>query len=264
MVTYTHQCMREGDFSDASGSAIVVWTNKPDNRLSCSLEDFRHDNKCIKERAECDVNTISTDVPPVCVHVGFLSLSLRANAAAAKLLSRFIVLKISFNESSLKSTYEYPSESSAWDSGEEDEEESRDEKVADEQPSMVGRIPHPSTQFHHLAHAHDQQQCSITMSGLDNSTATGHIAMTFPSDIHAPQRLIPNDFGGPLKQLLDLSSYVPKHSVDFSAWQEHKHDDSVYQEDTTSQNTQMTEEVMLTPADSSSLSDYSSEPALYF
>lgn len=62
----------------------------------------------------------------------------------------------------------------------------------------------------------------------------------------------------------DLSSYIPKHSVDFSAWQEHKHDESVYQEDTTSQQTQMTEEVMLTPADSSSLSDYSSEPALYF
>lgn len=43
----------------------------------------------------------------------------------------------------------------------------------------------------------------------------------------------------------DLSSYVPKHSVDFSAWQEHKHDDGVYQEDTTSQQTQMTEEVMV-------------------
>lgn len=43
----------------------------------------------------------------------------------------------------------------------------------------------------------------------------------------------------------DLSNYVPKHSVDFSAWQEHKHDDSVYQEDTTSQQTQMSEEVMV-------------------
>ena len=43
----------------------------------------------------------------------------------------------------------------------------------------------------------------------------------------------------------DLSNYVPKHSVDFSAWQEHKHDDSVYQEDSTSQHTQLTEEVMV-------------------
>uniref|UniRef100_A0A671SX11 Taperin n=1 Tax=Sinocyclocheilus anshuiensis TaxID=1608454 RepID=A0A671SX11_9TELE len=54
----------------------------------------------------------------------------------------------------------------------------------------------------------------------------------------------------------DLSSYTPKHSVEFNAWQEHKLDES----DTS----QSTEEVMLTPADSSSLSDFSSEPALYF
>lgn len=60
---------------------------------------------------------------------------------------RLLQLKISFNESSLKSTYEYPSESSVWDSGEEDEEEKRDEKVADEQPSMVGRIHIPRPSF---------------------------------------------------------------------------------------------------------------------
>lgn len=57
-------------------------------------------------------------------------------------------LKISFNESSLQSTYEYPSENSAWDSGEEEEEqeeeeEEQEEKVAPEQPSMVGRIHIP-------------------------------------------------------------------------------------------------------------------------
>uniref|UniRef100_A0A3Q3A6V6 Taperin n=1 Tax=Kryptolebias marmoratus TaxID=37003 RepID=A0A3Q3A6V6_KRYMA len=108
-------------------------------------------------------------------------------------------LKISFNESSLHSTYEYPSESSVWDSGDEDDEDKRDE-----QPSMVGRI-------------------------------------------HIPR---------------PLSSYVPKHSVDFSAWQENKHEGNVRQEDVGSP--QAPEEVMLTPADSSSLSDYSSEPALYF
>ncbi|KAG8010870.1 Taperin, partial [Nibea albiflora] len=148
---------------------------------------------------------------------GYLSL---AKSCLSKTGSTGKKLKISFNESSLKSTYEYPSESSAWDSGEEDEEESRDEKVADEQPSMVGRIHIPRPSF------------TTSPTHTTNSN--------------------------------DLSSYVPKHSVDFSAWQEHKHDDSVYQEDTTSQKTQMTEEVMLTPADSSSLSDYSSEPALYF
>ncbi len=56
-------------------------------------------------------------------------------------------LKISFNEASLKSTYEYPSESSVWSSGEEDEEDKPDENVADEQPSMVGRIHIPRASF---------------------------------------------------------------------------------------------------------------------
>lgn len=148
---------------------------------------------------------------------GYLSL---AKSCLSKTGSMGKKLKISFNEASLQSTYEYPSESSVWDSGEEDEEEKRDGKVADEQPSMVGRIHIPRPSF------------TSSPTHTNNSN--------------------------------DLSSYIPKHSVDFSAWQEHKHDDSVYQEDTTSQQTQMTEEVMLTPADSSSLSDYSSEPALYF
>ncbi|KAM9337922.1 taperin [Symphorus nematophorus] len=148
---------------------------------------------------------------------GYLSL---AKSCLSKTGSTGKKLKISFNESMLASTYEYPSESSVWDSGEEDEEEKRDEKVPDEQPSMVGRIHIPRPSF--------------TSSPTHTTNSN------------------------------DLSSYVPKHSVDFSAWQEHKHEDSVYQEDTTSQQTQMTEEVMLTPADSSSLSDYSSEPALYF
>ncbi|XP_054469017.1 taperin [Anoplopoma fimbria] len=148
---------------------------------------------------------------------GYLSLE---KSCLSKTSSMGKKLKISFNESSLHSTYEYPSESSVWDSGEEDEDEKLDEKVSDEQPSMVGRIHIPRPSF------------TSSPTHTNNSN--------------------------------DLSSYIPKHSVDFSAWQEHKHDDSVYQEDTTSQQTQMSEEVMLTPADSSSLSDYSSEPALYF
>ncbi|XP_029372412.1 taperin [Echeneis naucrates] len=148
---------------------------------------------------------------------GYLSL---AKSCLSKTGSTGKKLKISFNESSLQSTYEYPSESSVWDSGEEDEEENQDRKMADEQPSMVGRIHIPRPSF--------------TSSPTHTTNSN------------------------------DLSNYIPKHSVDFSAWQEHKHDNSVYQEDSTSQQTQMTEEVMLTPADSSSLSDYSSEPALYF
>lgn len=43
----------------------------------------------------------------------------------------------------------------------------------------------------------------------------------------------------------DLSTYIPKHSVDFSTWQEQKHNNSVNQEDTTAHQTQLTEEVMV-------------------
>lgn len=132
-------------------------------------------------------------------------------------------LKISFNESSLQSTYEYPSESSAWDSeddeddDDEEEEEKPDGRVSDEQPSMVGRI-------------------------------------------HIPR---PGYISSPTHTNNDLCSYIPKHSVDFSTWQEHKRDDGDHPEDA-SRPPPQSEEVMLTPADSSSLSDYSSEPALYF
>ncbi|XP_022059725.1 taperin [Acanthochromis polyacanthus] len=149
---------------------------------------------------------------------GYLSLE---KSCLTKTGSTGKKLKISFNESSLQSTYEYPSESSVWDSGEEEDDDKQDGKLADEQPSMVGRIHIPRPSF----------------TGSPTHSNNGN----------------------------DLSSYIPKHSVDFSAWQEHKHDDGVYQDDTSSsQQTTMTEEVMLTPADSSSLSDYSSEPALYF
>ncbi|KAM4533185.1 taperin [Fundulus diaphanus] len=146
---------------------------------------------------------------------GYLSL---AKSCLSKSGSEGKKLKISFNESSLHSTYEYPSESSVWDSGEEDEEEKQEGRPAEEQPSMVGRfhIPRPSL---------------------------------IDSPVHTEN-------GN------DLSSYIPKHSVDFNAWQENKQEDKVYQKEAASP--QLTEEVMLTPADSASLSDYSSEPALYF
>ncbi|KAL6463702.1 hypothetical protein MHYP_G00280930 [Metynnis hypsauchen] len=132
-------------------------------------------------------------------------------------------LKISFNESSLQSTFEYPSESSAWDSGEEEEEGGRGGDGGGEEDGGISieriRIPRPTY----------------------TSSPTNHT---------------PNS--------TDLSNYTPKHSVEFTAWQEHKLDDPAHLGDGSSQQTNMSEEVMLTPADSSSLSDFSSEPALYF
>lgn len=71
-------------------------------------------------------------------------------------------LKISFNESSLHSTYEYPSESSVWDSGDEEEEEQEEEL-----PSMVGRIhiPRPSiitSPTHSNSSGETRSHCSTT------------------------------------------------------------------------------------------------------
>ncbi|XP_028318568.1 taperin [Gouania willdenowi] len=149
---------------------------------------------------------------------GYLSLD---KSCLAKTGSGGKKLNISFNESSLHSTYEYPCESSVWDS--EDEEEDKVRKLDDQQPSIVGRIhiPRPSLS---------------TSSNNHSSNGT------------------------------DLSNYVPKHTVDFNTWQELKRDENVYkkEEEEEEQRPTMTEEVMLTPADSSSHSDYSSEPALYF
>ncbi|KAK7165200.1 hypothetical protein R3I94_003542 [Phoxinus phoxinus] len=144
---------------------------------------------------------------------GYLSLG---RSCLSKTGSSGKKLKISFNESSLQSTFEYPSENSAWESGEEEEE--GEEKRGEEDGGIIaGRISIP--------------RASYTSSPTHSNNST------------------------------DLSSYTPKHSVEFNAWQEHKLDESAHREEDTSQST---EGVMLTPADSSSLSDFSSEPALYF
>ncbi|XP_063289119.1 taperin [Pelobates fuscus] len=56
-----------------------------------------------------------------------------------------------------------------------------------------------------------------------------------------------------------LSSYTPKHSVEYSKWQEEPSKGGSASGDSTAP-----QEEMLTPADSNSLSDFRSEPALYF
>ncbi|XP_067262122.1 taperin [Chanodichthys erythropterus] len=144
---------------------------------------------------------------------GYLSLG---RSCLSKTGSTGKKLKISFNESSLQSTFEYPSENSVWDSGEE-EEEGEEKRGEDDGGIIAGRISIP--------------RASYTSSPTHSNNTT------------------------------DLSNYTPKHSVEFNAWQEHKLDESAHRGEDTSQST---EEVMLTPADSSSLSDFSSEPALYF
>ncbi|KAJ8379818.1 hypothetical protein SKAU_G00005960 [Synaphobranchus kaupii] len=124
-------------------------------------------------------------------------------------------LKISFNESSLHSTFEYPSESCLWDGGEVGDEEWEDEAPA----TTRFLIPRPSY-----------------ISSPTNTTST-----------------------------IDISNYTPKHSVDFSAWQEDKHDFHVFSGDCNTECAEMSlEEVMLTPADRFPLPEFHSDPALYF
>ncbi|KAJ8415467.1 hypothetical protein AAFF_G00424470 [Aldrovandia affinis] len=147
---------------------------------------------------------------------GYLSLS---RSCLSKTSGRK-KLKISFNESSLHDTFEYPSESSLWDGGEgeNEEEEEEEEEDGDNGPKRF-LIPRAS------------------YKGSPTHTSNS----------------------------IDLSNYTPKHSVDFSAWQDLNHDDHVFPGDSNAECTELSlEEVMLTPADSSSHSAFRSEPALYF
>lgn len=94
-----------------------------------------------------------------------------------------------------------------------------------------GTHPHSPTQFHHLAHAHDQQQrwdnmkydgaeesgvqfeltsgIRISVKLVSISTDIDQTAMKLTGDIHDPQRMIhSNDFGSPLKQPLAQKLYL--------------------------------------------------------
>ncbi|KAG7481070.1 hypothetical protein MATL_G00062780 [Megalops atlanticus] len=145
---------------------------------------------------------------------GYLSLS---RSCLSKSGSTRKKLKISFNESSLHSTFEYPSESSLWDSGEGENEEEEGEK---------------------------------------GDTVTERFLIPRPSYVTSPTFTA---------NTIDLSSYTPKHSVDFSAWQEHKHENHGIPVDSNTDSAEVSlQEEMLTPADSSSHSGFISDPSLYF
>ncbi|XP_065274975.1 taperin [Emys orbicularis] len=146
---------------------------------------------------------------------GYLSLE---RSCMSKMGCHRKKMKISFNETSLQTTFEYPSESSLVEE-EEEEEESASEVEEDEEdkPSSLF-IPRPTCTMH----------ANVPSSGF--------------------------------------SSYTPKHSVEFSKWQEQEYEE----QPATAAGPLLKEanppgnQVMLTPADQSGLSDFSSEPALYF
>nr|XP_032622876.1 taperin [Chelonoidis abingdonii] len=148
---------------------------------------------------------------------GYLSLE---RSCMSKMGSHRKKMKISFSETSLQTTFEYPSESSLVEEEEEEEEEESasevEEDEEDKPPSLF--IPRPTCTMH----------ANVPSSGF--------------------------------------SSYTPKHSVEFSKWQEQE-----YGEQPASAAGPLLKEanppgnqVMLTPADHRDLSDFSSEPALYF
>ncbi|NWV32909.1 TPRN protein, partial [Grantiella picta] len=151
---------------------------------------------------------------------GYLSLE---RSCMSKTGSRRKKMKISFNETSLQTMFEYPSESSL---AEEDEEEEGHASETEEERSRTFYVPRPNGTLH-----------SSTPSSGEN------IYLIF---LH----------------LADLSSYTPKHSVKFSEWQEQKYEgpaaEGALPKEADSHGNQ------LTPAEKGSLSDFSSEPALYF
>uniref|UniRef100_I3NEY6 Taperin n=1 Tax=Ictidomys tridecemlineatus TaxID=43179 RepID=I3NEY6_ICTTR len=127
-------------------------------------------------------------------------------------------MKISFNDKSLQTTFEYPSESSLVqeEEVEAEEEEEEEGEEGEEDDERLGSEEKPFTLF--LPRA------------------------TFVSGV------------GPES----LSSYTPKHSMAFSKWQEQTLVQAPREAEPPPK------EVMLTPASQNDLSDFRSEPALYF
>ncbi|XP_010396258.2 LOW QUALITY PROTEIN: taperin [Corvus cornix cornix] len=142
---------------------------------------------------------------------GYLSLE---RSCMSKTGSRRKKMKISFNETSLQTMFEYPSESSL---AEEDEEEEGHVSETEEEKPRTFYVPRPNSTLH-------------------------------PST--------PNS--------ADLSSYTPKHSVKFSEWQEQKYEGPAAEGPLSKEADSHGNQVMLTPAEKGGLSDFSSEPALYF
>ncbi|GAB0198367.1 taperin [Grus japonensis] len=144
---------------------------------------------------------------------GYLSLE---RSCMSKTGSRRKKMKISFNETSLQTMFEYPSESSLAEEEEEEEGEGHASET-EEDKSCTFYIPRPNSTLH-------------------------------PNT--------PNS---------DLSSYTPKHSVKFSEWQEQKYEEMPATEGPLPKEADSHgSQVMLTPAEKGGLSDFSSEPALYF
>uniref|UniRef100_A0A8C5UVT8 Taperin n=1 Tax=Microcebus murinus TaxID=30608 RepID=A0A8C5UVT8_MICMU len=136
-------------------------------------------------------------------------------------------MKISFNDKSLQTTFEYPSESSLVQEEEEEgeEEEGEEEEEEDEEEEGESISEKPFSLF--LPRA------------------------TFVSGGGPESPRLPDGSAG-------LSTYTPKHSVVFGKWQEQT------PEQAPSEAEPPPKELMLTPASQNDLTDFRSEPALHF
>uniref|UniRef100_A0A8D2DI86 Taperin n=1 Tax=Sciurus vulgaris TaxID=55149 RepID=A0A8D2DI86_SCIVU len=135
-------------------------------------------------------------------------------------------MKISFNDKSLQTTFEYPSESSLVQE-EKVEAEEEEEEEGEEGEEEEERL------------------------GSEKPFALFLPRATFVSSVGPESPRLPDGSSG-------LSSYTPKHSMAFSKWQEQTLVQAPREAEPPPK------EVMLTPASQNDLSDFRSEPALYF
>ncbi|XP_012510187.1 PREDICTED: taperin [Propithecus coquereli] len=137
-------------------------------------------------------------------------------------------MKISFNDKSLQTTFEYPSESSLVQ--EEEEEEEEGEGGEEEE---------------------DDEEEEVESSSEEKPFVLFLPRATFVSGVGPESPRLPEGNAG-------LSSYTPKHSVVFGKWQEKT------PEQTPSEAEPPPKELTLTPASQNDLADFCSEPALHF
>ncbi|XP_032164819.1 taperin [Mustela erminea] len=136
-------------------------------------------------------------------------------------------MKISFNDKRLQTTFEYPPESSLVqeEEAEAQEEAEEEEEEEEEEYSSDGVVEKPFALF--LPRA------------------------TFVNSVGPESPRLPDGSSG-------LSSYTPKHSVAFNKWQQQTPAQAPREAEPAPK------EIMLTPASQNDLSDFRSEPALYF
>ncbi|XP_059266210.1 taperin [Mustela nigripes] len=141
-------------------------------------------------------------------------------------------MKISFNDKRLQTTFEYPPESSLVQ-----EEEAEAQEEAEEEAEE--------------AEEEEEEEAECSSDGVEKPFALFLPRATFVNSVGPESPRLPDGSSG-------LSSYTPKHSVAFNKWQQQTPAQAPREAEPAPK------EIMLTPAGQNDLSDFRSEPALYF